>query len=164
MQHVESLPMVFRLIKLVVIIATLQVTGCVIFTQEEDLSSQNEIKALLNSHYQSWQGTPYRFGGKSKKGIDCSAFIQQTYQTLFGIKLPRSSRSQIKVGKRVPYSQAQYGDLVFFHNGRKVSHVGIFMGESKFLHVSTRKGVTISTVKSKYWSKRLYRVNRVLTN
>ncbi|MGI0116087.1 C40 family peptidase [Zooshikella sp. RANM57] len=156
--------MVFRIFKLVVLITTLQITGCVVFTQDEDLSSQNEVKTLLNNHYQNWRGTPYRYGGTTKNGIDCSGFIQQTYKTLFGIKLPRSSRSQIKVGKRVSYSQAQYGDLVFFHNGRKVSHVGIFMGESKFLHVSTRKGVTISSINSKYWSKRLYRVNRVLAN
>ncbi|MBU2712609.1 C40 family peptidase [Zooshikella harenae] len=156
--------MVFRIFKLVVLIATLQITGCVVFTGDEDLSSQNEVKTLLNNHYQNWQGTPYRYGGTTKNGIDCSAFIQQTYKKLFDVKLPRSSRSQIKVGKRVPYSQAMYGDLVFFHNGRKVSHVGIFMGESKFLHVSTRKGVTISSINSKYWSKRLYRVNRVLAN
>ncbi|CAH0525893.1 hypothetical protein VHP8226_01387 [Vibrio hippocampi] len=104
------------------------------------------------TQYDKWQGTPYRLGGNSLYGIDCSAFVQTVYQDAYGLALPRTTAYQSKVGTKVAYQEAKSGDLVFFKTGRKTRHVGIYLGSNAFMHASTSKGVIISRLDNPYWA------------
>lgn len=114
--------------------------------------------AKLYQQHAVWQGTPYRLGGQSRSGIDCSAFVQLTFNDLFGIRLPRTTSQQVHAGQKISKSDLKTGDLVFFRGGR---HVGIYLEDEKFLHASTRLGVTISDMNNIYWARKYWRSIRV---
>lgn len=120
-----------------------------------DAQYYDEIQAmlLLYQQHNEWHGTPYRMGGISRSGIDCSAFVQITFRDLFGIDLPRSTDQQFRTGRKIPRAELRSGDLVFFRNGR---HVGIYLEDHKFLHASTTRGVMISSLKNTYWSRHFW--------
>lgn len=101
-----------------------------------------------------WYGTPYHFGGSSKNGTDCSAFVANLMTTVFGIGLPRMARDQYKVCEHVKRKSLEEGDLVFFHTTRKgISHVGVYLGNNKFVHASRNYGVTISDLTDPYYAR-----------
>lgn len=118
-------------------------------------------KALL-AQFREWRGTPYKLGGNSKAGIDCSAFVQQTLSTHFDITAPRSTTQQVNMGAEVDRDSMQVGDLVFFRTGYTTKHVGFYLGDGKFLHASTKVGVTISRLDDLYWRKTFWKVRRVM--
>lgn len=122
----------------------------------------NHLSRVFMSQYKEWRGVKYKYGGNSKKGIDCSAFIQRTFKSKLNIKIPRTTWYQAKVGKQVPKAKAKTGDLVFFRTGRKSRHVGIYLEDGKFLHVSQKKGVIISTLDNVYFKKHFWKVKRVI--
>jgi len=106
-------------------------------------------------------GAPYRFGGSSLKGIDCSSFVQKIYR-IFDISLPRNAREQSKVGLSIPREELAEGDLVFFHTNRSLGHVGIYIGNNEFVHASSRnKTVRIDSLESPYYQKRFQRAVRI---
>ncbi|MDY6891730.1 MAG: NlpC/P60 family protein [Pseudomonadota bacterium] len=105
----------------------------------------------LLAHYSQWAGTPYRYGGQGRSGVDCSGFIQRVYAQLDGTRLPRTTEQQAGVGTEVARSQLQPADLVFFKTGWKQRHVGIYIGNGEFIHASTSQGVTISHLDNPYW-------------
>lgn len=113
-------------------------------------------------------GTPYKFGGTTKSGLDCSGLVITVYDEN-NVKLPRRSSEQALEGRKIEISEAKPGDLLFFStsgNG-KVSHVGIVKeiktkGEITFIHASTTKGVIISSLNEKYWNKAFLFARRVL--
>jgi len=127
-------------------------------TSQKTSSTLNKIYA----EYRQWKGTPYKYGGVTKNGIDCSGFVLQTYKKLFNIHLPRSTKYQVKEGKRVYLNQLRAGDLVFFKTGWNVRHVGIYLEKGKFAHASSSKGVVISTMYSGYWKKNYWQARRLL--
>ena len=101
-------------------------------------------------------GTPYKYGGNSKDGMDCSAFTQMLYKDVFNIDLERSARLQFNQGKEISdKNNLQFGDLVFFNTRRRVrpGHVGIYIGENLFAHASSAKGVTVSSMDYDYYAK-----------
>jgi len=101
-----------------------------------------------------WMGTPHRMGGLDKGGVDCSGFVGMLYQKVYGKDLPRTSRDMAEKVKRKYDDQLKEGDLVFFSfGGRNIDHVGIYLHNGKFVHVSTRKGVIISNLKDAWYSK-----------
>jgi cell wall-associated NlpC family hydrolase len=122
-------------------------------------------KDKLNSSVNKLIGTPYRFGGDSDRGIDCSAFTRRVYRGQ-GVELPRNSREQARVSTSVSYSSVRTGDLIFFDtsiNG-SISHVGVFLGGGTFAHASSSHGVTKSSLKEKYYVKRFVKCGRIFND
>jgi murein DD-endopeptidase / murein LD-carboxypeptidase len=119
------------------------------------LSPDDNIK--LFSMAKRWLGTAYRWGGRSKRGVDCQGFCAVVYDTLFNITLPGGAGAQYSILEPVKKSDLQTGDLVFFKIGpRYISHVGIYLKENKFVHSSTYGvGVIISDLDEAYY-KRLF--------
>jgi len=111
---------------------------------------------------EDWYGTPYRLGGSTKNGIDCSAFMQVMYSGLFGITLPRTSREQYNIVRPVSLTDLKEGDLVFFKTrGSGVSHVGFYLQNNKFVHAGSSTGVVVSDLTDTYWSKHFLRAGRL---
>jgi len=106
---------------------------------------------ILFSEYEKWKDTPYKLGGVSLKGIDCSSFIQQVYYDGFGLRIPRTTLKQLKTGYEVAKEDLQVGDMIFFKTGYNVRHVGIIIEDGAFMHASTSKGVRISSIYNPYW-------------
>nr|WP_261883065.1 NlpC/P60 family protein [Vibrio pelagius] len=113
------------------------------------------------SVYKEWQGVPYRFGGSSYNGVDCSAFVQIAVLTATQQALPRTTLDQSKQGVEIAYEQAKSGDLVFFKTSPKVRHVGVYLGNKQFLHASTSKGVIISRLDNPYWASSFWHFRRL---
>ena len=107
-------------------------------------------------------GAPYRYGGHDPSGFDCSGLVYYAYQQQ-GIKIPRSTKTQLRYAKKIPRTALQSGDLVFFKiSKRKVSHVGIYIGENRFVHSpSPGKRVHVSSLENPYWSKHYIRAGRI---
>lgn len=104
-----------------------------------------------------WIGTPYKYGGSTRKGTDCSGFVVSIYSSVYRKQLARSSADiRQKNCKEIPKSKLQSGDLVFFATGKnkkKVNHVGIYLKNNKFIHASSSKGVIVSSMKEAYYVK-----------
>ncbi|UCB55884.1 MAG: C40 family peptidase [Thiotrichales bacterium] len=126
-----------------------------------DLSDTQKVKQVLNQQYKEWNHVQHRMGGTSKKGIDCSGFVYQTYRTRLGVDVPRSTESQSKTGSAVKQKQLRAGDLVFFKTGVFSRHVGMYIDKGDFLHVSTRKGVMISNLEETYWRSAYWKARRI---
>ncbi len=106
-------------------------------------------------------GAPYRLGGYSVTGLDCSGFVKKIYQ-VFNIDLPRTAAEQSHVGLRVSRSELVEGDLLFFNTRRKLGHVGIYIGNNEFVHASSRKrGVRVDNLSMPYYDKRFVRAVRL---
>jgi cell wall-associated NlpC family hydrolase len=102
----------------------------------------------------SYEGVPYKLGGNSMRGIDCSAFTRKVYG-IYSIDLPRTAREQLQKGKRVGRDSLATGDLVFFQTRRNRIHVGIFLGGSEFFHLSSRnRAGKVDSMDSTYFSTR----------
>lgn len=109
-------------------------------------------------------GTPYKWAGRTPNGFDCSGFTSYVFAK-FGVELARSSKDQAKQGSPVKKSELQAGDLVFFNtSGKGISHVGIYVGDGKFAHSASNKGVIISKLSESYYAKRYVTARRVLTD
>lgn len=112
-----------------------------------------------------WLGVPYRYSGNSKSGSDCSGFVGQVFQRVYGKKLQRSSEGQAnKDVRKVGKSSLKTGDLVFFstsQRSKKIDHVGIFLRDGYFIHASTSKGVIVSHLEENYYKKAWKKGGRV---
>ncbi|QYN44139.1 MULTISPECIES: C40 family peptidase [unclassified Gilliamella] len=123
--------------------------------------SDRTMLAKIESHYKKWQGTPYRYGGTTLAGSDCSALVMNFFKNKLAKKLPRSAAEQAKLGYKVSTPKA--GDLVFFKTGGRGSglHVGIYYADGKFLHASSSKGVIYSNMNQSYWKQRYWMTRRI---
>ncbi|QYK07040.1 C40 family peptidase [Shewanella zhangzhouensis] len=122
--------------------------------------SQPLSQARLLAFYSEWQGVPYRLGGMNKRGVDCSAFSFLVYRDLAGLSLPRTVEDQLALGRRVSEDEIQSGDLVFFKTGWTLWHVGVSLGDRRFVHASTSQGVIISTLDNGYWQQKFRQIRR----
>ncbi|QTA85270.1 C40 family peptidase [Desulfonema magnum] len=120
------------------------------------------IEEYIRSEVREWEGTPHQWGGTSRKGTDCSGFVMIIYKTLFNIRLPRSTKHQIRTGVQIPKSQLQAGDLVFFLLPENMRHVGIYLGKGEFAHTSGSKSVMISHMDDCYWRNTYETSRRIL--
>lgn len=136
-----------------------------------DSDSQKEYKADKSNAREKmlmeiikYLDTPYKYGGNTKNGIDCSAFTQTIFERTFAVTLERSARDQFREGEVIDNEDdLKFGDLVFFNTRRRVrpGHVGIYIGDHLFAHASTKNGVTVSSLDEAYYSKRFMGGRRI---
>lgn len=123
--------------------------------------SSPDEPTLLVKAAMGFLGAPYRLGGFSAQGIDCSGLVKKIYQ-LFDIDLPRTANEQSRVGMRVARSDLSEGDLLFFNTRRRGGHVGIYIGNNEFVHAASRKrGVRVDNLDTPYFNKRFIRAVRI---
>lgn len=122
-------------------------------------TSQNRLQSVVSSCLSS----PYRSGGMSRAGFDCSGFVCVVFKEVFDILLPHSSREMYKYGRKMSLRNASAGDLVFFKTRRigRIDHVGIYMGDGRFAHASVKHGVIYSALEESYYAKRFASVRRI---
>lgn len=116
----------------------------------------------LQKFVEDWYGTPHRMGGTTKNGVDCSGFVIVAYREVFEKDFKgRRAEDIFAEIEIVKWEDLQKGDLVFFKvQGRRIDHVGIYMGDGNFAHTSSSKGVMISALDNPYWSKRYFKAGR----
>lgn len=119
------------------------------------------LEQTLRMAGREWFGVPYRFGGTTRNGIDCSAFVQRIMRDHLGVELPRNTTAQVTMGTPVERDQLRAGDLVFF-NRRGQRHVGIYLSNGEFVHASTSRGVMVSHLSEGYWDGRYWTARRVI--
>ncbi|MGI9525793.1 MAG: C40 family peptidase [Weeksellaceae bacterium] len=130
-----------------------------------DNSVSGRAKVVLSKAH-DFYGTPYQYGGTTKRGMDCSGLALVSFEEI-GIQLPRNSAKQAAYGTNVNLRRVQPGDMLFFNtSGSGISHAGIVdhikNGEVFFIHASSSKGVMVSSLENKYWKKRFVKVVRYI--
>jgi len=127
----------------------------------------NKVIDNILTEAETYMGTPYRYGGTTRNGIDCSAFVLSVFGAAASLKLPRVAASQAQEGESIEKNELQKGDLVFFSHGRRISHVGIVEsisedGDVKFIHAATSRGVMVSSLSDSYWGPKFRFAKRVI--
>lgn len=123
-------------------------------------TKKDKISKRLFEVYYQWRGTRYRLGGTTKKGIDCSAFVQKMLQQGFDLSMPRNTILLSNLGVPVEKSELRTGDLVFFRT-KRTHHVGIYIEGGRFMHASTKVGVTISKLDNIYYKSVYWKAQRI---
>jgi len=120
-------------------------------------------QAKMAKIIESYLGTRYKEGGASKKGMDCSGFVMKVYEEYAGFNLPHNSKKLLKLVRKVDKEKLGYGDLVFFSDyGFLPSHVGIYIGEGKFVHSTKGYGVIVSSLNGERYRKSYIGARRVI--
>jgi cell wall-associated NlpC family hydrolase len=119
-------------------------------------------RELLVKVAKGFMGAPYRLGGDSVRGLDCSAFVKKIY-SFFDVYLPRTAHEQSRVGKHVARGELVEGDLVFFHTRRPIGHVGIYIGNNEFVHAASGRSrrVRVNSLDEPYYSKHFVKAMRL---
>lgn len=138
-------------------IGALAVVGC-----SSTPARNDSIAALAVQHALKMQGKPYRYGGNTPAGFDCSGLVQYSYGRA-GWRLPHGTQALLKISRSIARSQLQHGDLLFFNEeGKASSHVGIYIGNDRFVHApSTGKWVQVAALNQPYWRKHFAGVRRL---
>ena len=134
---------------------------------QKKISKTNRVNSVIGNA-RTYIGTPYKWGGNDKRGIDCSGLLVRSFESV-GMKLPRTTSQQIDLGKKVSLKKSKEGDLVFFAFGkskRKVTHVGLVSNRKnnsdiKFIHASSSKGVIETQLIRDYYLNRIRKIKRV---
>ncbi|MDF2455639.1 MAG: hypothetical protein K0R51_1632 [Cytophagaceae bacterium] len=136
-------------------------------SKQKSYPSSDQVKKLIKTA-RSFTGTPYKFGGTSRAGLDCSGLTSVSYQSI-DITIPRTSQSQSTIGKDIDLDDIQPGDLVFFSGSKqskKITHVGLITevdgNSAKFIHASTQLGVVENELMSGYYYPLIVKIRRVL--
>ena len=163
-------------IRLILVLATLvSISSC---KSHKDLQENNgltyaddywnsDVKGknpLLYRTIGEWMGTPYKYGGHSKQGTDCSGFVMEVYKTVYHKDLERNSAKMFQKNcKEISKGSLREGDLVFFKTGKssRISHVGLYLESGRFVHASSSRGVIVSNLAERYYEKHDYASGRV---
>ncbi|WP_051292712.1 C40 family peptidase [Olivibacter sitiensis] len=133
------------------------------FSQIMGVAISATTSTKLYQFVYDWIGTPYRLGGKTKTGIDCSRFAYELYEKVFNTSIGNNSRNIYTQVNPVSKSDLKPGDLVFFKiRSKNITHVGVYIGENKFAHASTSRGVMISNLEEAYWRRYYFNGGRML--
>ncbi len=118
-------------------------------------------KSLLDN-VDEWYGVRYRRGGNTRSGVDCSGFTVAVYTAVYGMTLPRVAREQYRISRKISTTELLEGDLVFFNTtGRGVSHVGVYLGNNRFIHATVSRGVMVNSLFETYYLKRFIGAGRI---
>ena len=130
--------------------------------KSESKKNDADTDELLSSAM-GFLGVAYRFGGTTTAGFDCSGFIQYVFKKTYAVNLPRTSSVQATVGTHVDRAHLQKGDLVFFNTrGNNISHVGMYVGNNRFIHAPrTGKRIEITDLSNKYWNSKYVTARRI---
>lgn len=131
------------------------------YAVELGVKPEELIAANLYEFIDTWIGTPYKYGGNTKDGIDCSGFVNAVYLSIYKIQLKRSATEIVNQCNIIDKTELKEGDLVFFDISGKNSHIGIYLVNNKFIHASSSKGVMISDLNQTYWIKYWGRAGRL---
>jgi hypothetical protein len=127
-----------------------------------------EVETISNTYLYNfideWWAVKYRYGGTTKRGVDCSSYTGQLLYTVFGINLPRTAHEQYAKCSRINKYDLREGDLVFFNTRGGISHVGVYLSDGYFTHSSCSAGVTISNLEDSYYSRKFIGGGRVIEN
>lgn len=136
-------------------------------SQVTQLPQQSPIRPARLRMIKIAQGTigvPYKWGGSSpQRGFDCSGLMSYVHKNALGLKIPRTAAQQRDNSRTINYSQLQPGDMLFFKTGKKTNHVGVYIGDRKFIHApSGGKRVKVASMDSSYWFKRFVKFGTYL--
>lgn len=124
------------------------------YSQKLGMQLEEGMNRALIEKIAEWMGTPYKYGGNSKSGVDCSGFVSQIYTSVYQLKVPRTSQELHDKSRHINLSNLQEGDIVFFKiNTKETGHTGIYLLNGWFAHASTSKGVMVSSLSEIYWNK-----------
>lgn len=127
-------------------------------TEVENLPQRSLLEAV-----DSWYGVRYRTGGNTHSGVDCSGFTCAVYQAAYGFALPRVSREQYRMSRKISTTELKEGDLLFFdtRGGGSITHVGVYLGNNRFIHATVSKGVMVSDLFETYYLTRFVGAGRI---
>jgi NlpC/P60 family len=131
------------------------------YAQLMDVDVELITNTKLYTVIEDWWATRYRYGGTTKKGIDCSAFTGALLTETFGLNMPRTAKDQYGICDKVERENLTEGDLVFFNTRGGVSHVGVYLTNGYFVHSSVHGGVTISSLDEDYYNRKYISGGRV---
>jgi len=133
------------------------------YASKLDVSKRDITNDRLYTFIDGWYGTPYKYAGRTKSGIDCSDFAALLFQSVYNITLSGSVVDICKRCKPIKTSELREGDLLFFKiNSKSLSHVGIYLQNHKFVHASVHAGVIIDDLEEDYYKKYFYKAGRIL--
>lgn len=124
--------------------------------------SEDSMRSALMQLFDRWEGTPYRYGGNSRYGVDCSGFVHIAFHDALGIDVPRSTELLSRCGPRVSSRSLAVGDILVFRASRSNMHVGIYVGRGQFIHSSKSRGVILSELSNPYWRDTYVKSVRVI--
>jgi len=148
----------FNILCLLLLVSSSSYLGCTATTEKKTLlpnTLPGTKRHTIVKTAEKYIGVKYKFGGKDPSGFDCSGYSSYVYKKV-GVTLPHSAQQQYANGKRIGIKKAKPGDLVFFRiKGWKISHVGIYLGDYKFIHAPSKgKSVSVDDIRKDYWHKR----------
>lgn len=139
-----------------------QLQWCFIYSNLLGFNISHVDNPKLYEGVSDWLGTPYRYSGSSKKGVDCSSLVCELYKVCYDHQLNGCASDIYKGSKPISRSELREGDLVFFKIRKKrISHVGIYLGQNRFVHASLQNGVIVSNLDDPYYEKYFYRAGRI---
>lgn len=137
-------------------------TGSAAFKEKMGITNKEIKDNKLYSFISDWYGTPYKYGGCEKSGVDCSCFTINLFDKVYDKKMPRTAGEIYKECQKLSLDSAKEGDLIFFKiNSNSITHVGVYLRDKKFVHASTKRGVLVNSLSEAYYSKYFYSAGKL---